>query len=142
MRLNRIILLLPACLVLAACVNWFPSVSVAYRGNGDERILAFMRGMYMSSEEGVARYLRRELEHGLQPGQGIDRDYLARRGAICAEGAPQVCRFNGVADEHFRGMPKENARRARRITTIEARVILEQPVRIEVSKTYRHPDEE
>lgn len=137
----RFHVLLPVFLLVAGCQFGFPRVDVGYRGNGDERILAFMRENYMSSERGVAKYLMRELEAGLQPGQTIDQAYLVKRGAICKEGAPDVCTFNGVANEFFSGMPKENAKRARRITRIEARVHLDQPVRVEIIKDETYPDD-
>jgi hypothetical protein len=75
----------------------FPKVDFSYQGNGDEGILEFMRGNYMSSE------------------------------AI-------------VAKEHFSGLPKANAERTRRVTAIEARVVLASPIRIEVVKELSHPD--
>lgn len=118
----------------------FPRVDFSYQGNGDEGVLEFMRGNYMSSEPGVAKYLQRHLEAGLQPGQVLDQAYLVRRGAICTDGVPVACSFKGVAKEHFSGLPKENAVRARRVTGIEARVVLASPVRIEVVKELTYPD--
>jgi hypothetical protein len=124
----------------ATCSAEVPRVDLAYQGNGDAGILDFMRGNYMSTEAGVAKYLKRQLEDGLQPGQVIDRPYLVQRGAICSDGTPVVCRFNGIANEYFSGLPKENADRAHRVTRIEARVLLRQTVEVEVIKEETYPD--
>lgn len=132
--------LLLSLFFFAGCSVEVPRADVAYRGNGDVRILEFMRGNYMSSEAGFARYLKRHLEDGLQPGQVIDKPYLAQRGAICIDGTPVVCKFNGIANEYFSGLPKENAERAHRVTNIEARVFLLQTVRVEVIKEESYPD--
>ncbi len=94
----------------------------------------------MSSEEGVAKYLKRHLEKELLPGQAIDKPYLLQRGAVCADQIPVACRFTGTADEHRSGLPKANADRAHRITKIEAQVILTSPVRVEVEKELIYPD--
>jgi hypothetical protein len=122
------------------CSAEVPRVDFAYQGNGDARILEFMRANYMSTEAGVARYLKRHLEDGLQPGQVIDKPYLVQRGAICIDGTPVVCKFNGIANEYFGGLPKENAERAHRVTNIEARVLLLQSTRVEVIKEESYPD--
>lgn len=98
-----------------------------------------MRGNYMSSEAGVAKYLKRHLEDELQPGQVIDKSYLMQRGATCIEETPIVCKFNGVANEHFSGLPKENAERANRVTKIEARILLPS-AKVEVDKEVFYPD--
>lgn len=92
----------------------------------------------MSDEAGVAKYLKRQLEDGLQPGQVIDKSYLLQRGASCTENAPVVCKFNGIAKEHFSGLPKENAERANRITKIEARILLPS-AKVEVEKEVIYP---
>lgn len=131
-------LLLGVCLA-TGCAQ-FPRADVAYRGNGDARILEYMRGNYMSSQAGVAHYLRRHLENGLRPGQTLDKAYLLQRGAICDDGDPVVCTFNGVADEHFAGLPKENAHRSHRVSKIEARIVLLQPAVIDVRKEESYPD--
>jgi len=132
--------LLFLCLVAAGCVGG-PRVDTGYRGNGDAQILEFMRGNYMSSEAGVARYLMRHLENGLPPGQVIDQAYLLRRRAICVDGTPAVCTFNGLANEYFSGLPKDNAHKARRVTRIEARVLLLPTLRIDVKKEVSYPDD-
>lgn len=124
----------------AECSAEVPRVDFAYQGNGDARILELMRGNYMSTEAGVAKYLKRHLEDGLQLGRVIDKPYLVQRGAICIDGTPVVCKFNGIANEYFSGLPKENAERAHRVTKIEARVFLLQTVRIEVIKEESYPD--
>jgi hypothetical protein len=124
----------------AAGCSAVPRVDFAYRGNGDARILEFMRGNYMSTEAGVAKYLKRHLEDGLQPGQVIDKSYLVQRGGICIDGNPVVCKFNGIANEYFSGLPKENVERARRTIKIEARVLLLQTARVEVIKEESYPD--
>ena len=136
----RIRALLSVCVCAAGC-TWFPSVGVGYRGTGDAGVVEFMRGNYMSSEAGVATYLKRHLDAGLRPGQEIDKAYLVQRGASCSDSMPVVCKFTGIANEHFRGMPKQHAHRARRVTVIEARVILAQPVQLEVVKSASYPDD-
>lgn len=125
---------------VAGCSAEVPRADIAYRGNGDARILKFMQGNYMSTEDGIAKFLLRHLEDGLQPGQVIDKPYLVQRGAACSDGTPVVCTFNGIADEHFGGVPKENAERAHRVTKIEARVLLLQAPRVEVVKEESYPD--
>lgn len=125
---------------VAGCSVDAPRVDIAYRGNGDARILKFMRGNYMSSEPDVAKYMKRHLEDGLQPGRVIDKPYLVQRGAICSDGAPIICKFNGIVNEHFSGLPKENAEHAHRVSKIEARIVLFQTTRIEVIKEESYPD--
>ena len=120
------------------CGGW-PGVRVAYQGQGDARILTLMRDNYMSSERGVAERLKQHLEEGRQAGEVIDKPYLVQRGAICTEGSPVICTFNGIVDENFSGMPKENAERAHRLTKIEARVVLLQPPQVEVTKEESYP---
>jgi hypothetical protein len=124
----------------AGCSAEVPRADIAYRGNGDARILEFMQANYMSTEAGIAKFLQRHLEAGLQPGQVIDKPYLVQRGAACRDGTPVVCTFNGIANEHFAGLPKENAERANRVTRIEARVLLLQTPRVEVVKEESYPD--
>lgn len=132
--------LLGVCLAVAGCIGW-PRADSAYRGNGDAQILAFMQGNHMSSEAGIARHLARHLESGLQPGQVIDRAYLLRRGALCTDATPGVCTFSGIADVRFGGLPKENTRKARQVTRIEARVHAHPTLTIEVSKETTYPDD-
>jgi hypothetical protein len=124
----------------AGCAAEVPRADIAYHGNGDARILQFMQANYMSTEAGIAKFLQRQLEDGLQPGQVIDKPYLVQRGAACRDGTPVVCTFNGIANEHFSGLPKENAARAHRVTRIEARVVLLQPPKVEVVKEESYPD--
>lgn len=121
-------------LVFAAGCIGGPGVKLAYQGNGDARILEFMRGNYMSHADAVAQGFKRHLEEGRQAGQVIDKPYLVQRGAICLDGTPVVCKFNGIVDEHFGGVPMENAERAHRVTKIEARVVLLHTARVEVTK--------
>ena len=123
----------------AVCSAEAPRVDFAYQGNGDAGILNFMRGNYMSTETGIAKHLKRQLEDGLQPSQVIDKPYLVQRGAICVDGTPVVCKFNGIANEYFSGLPKENADRAHRVTKIEASVLLLQTVKVEVIKEESYP---
>lgn len=102
-------------LFIAACHLGFPGADTGFRGNGDARIVEFMRGNHMSSEAGIAKYLRQQLEDGLQPEQVIDVRYLRQRGADCSAGTPAVCTFTAIAHTHFSGLSKENAGRASRI---------------------------
>jgi hypothetical protein len=117
-----------------------PGVNFSYMGNGDAGILKFMRGNYMSSEAAIANYLKLHLENGLETGQVIDKPYLVRRGANCIDGTPVVCEFEGVVDERFSGIPKENAARAHRISKIKARIVLSHSAKIAVVKEESYPD--
>jgi hypothetical protein len=117
-----------------------PRADVAYRGNGDARILKFMSGNYMSAPDGVGRLLTLHLMESLPPGRVIDKPYLIKRGAVCSDATPVVCTFTGVADEHFRGVPEEHARWAHRVTRIAARVLLRDAATVEVTKEESYPD--
>lgn len=135
------LLALLALVLSVGCHTLFPRAELAYRGNGDARLLEFMRWNYMSSEDDVARQLKRHLEEGLAPGQTVDRPYLVGRGADCRDGAPVVCTFMGVANEYRTGLPKNSAHRAHQVVRVEARVVLAAPVRVDVAKTVSYPDD-
>lgn len=139
MRSKTLVLIL-SFVWAAACSAEVPRADIGYRGNGDVKIIEFMRGHYMSAEAGVAKYLKRHLEAELPPGQVIDKAYLLQRGATCNEGVPVQCTFNGTANEHFSGLPKANAHRAKRITKIEARILLPS-AKVEVFKEVIYPDD-
>lgn len=127
------------CIFVAGCVGGARAV-MAYKGNGDADLLAFMSANYMSSEAVVAEQLGQHLEEGLPPGQMIDKSYLLKRGAFCVDGAPVVCKFHGVVDEHFSGVPSENSDHAHRLTKIAARFVLLEMAKVEVTKVESYPE--
>lgn len=131
--------LLTGAMFAAGCAG-APGADFAYRGNGDARILKFMSGNYMSAADGMGRSLTLHLLEGLPPGGVIGTPYLIKRGAVCSDATPVVCTFSGVVDEHFRGVPKENARRAHQVTHIDARVLLRDVATVEVTKKESYPD--